>query len=67
MIFKYNIEDHLQTLPPECKFITDEIMHSTWQNAYENGLLPDNKYEEDYDYEIVCIMRKKENNNEQQN
>ena len=66
-MIQYNIEDHLNTLPEECKFITDEIKYSTWKNAVENNLIKNNTYEEDYEYDIVCIMRKKENKVEREN
>lgn len=57
---KYNIQEHLDSLPNSCNYITSEITHACWINAEDNGLLKEGTIEEDYDYEIVCIMRKKE-------
>ena len=61
----YNIQEHLDNLPDSCKFITEEIKYNCWQNAIENKQIPLDTYEEDYDYEIVCIMRKKKESSAQ--
>ena len=61
-IQKYNIEEHLNNLPPTCNYLTEEIKHSTWQNAIENKQIPIDTFEEDYDYELICVMRKKKEN-----
>lgn len=58
-IQKYNIEEHLNSLPNNCNYITEEIKYSAWQNALENKQIPEDTFEEDYDYEFVCVMRKK--------